>query len=147
MKAASKITLAAAALATLIAVPAQSSIETRDELQAQPRAWSSIAGRDARSVMAMASTLASGDQSSAEAPYCDTDPRIAQTLSHDFGESLVDDAKVNQADTQLWGSDLMGTWTLVMARADRTSCVIASGIGYSDRTNPDVFYQKAGLRS
>ncbi|AXC48894.1 hypothetical protein DRW48_03560 [Paracoccus suum] len=148
MKAAPALTLAAAALASaFVAVPAQSSVELRDRLETQPRAWSAIAGQDAASVMAMASALASGADASVDAPYCDSNPMIAHTLSHDFGESLVDDAKVNKADTQLWGSDVMGTWTLVMARPDKTSCVIASGVGYSDTTNPDVFYHKAGLRS
>lgn len=147
MKAAQTTLIASLALGTLalVAMPAQSAIETREQLQAQPRAWSAMAGVDTASVMSMAGTFASGADAGANDPFCDADNVVAQTLSHDFGESLVDDAKVGTADTQLWGSDVMGTWTLVMARGDQTSCIIASGVGYSDHANPDVFYASAGL--
>lgn len=137
--------LAALATAALIAVPAQSSIESRQQLEDQPRAWSSVAGMDTSAVMASAGSFATGEVAGADAPYCDVDNAVAQTLTHDFGESLVDDTKVGSANTQLWASPLMGTWTLVMARPDKTSCIVASGIGYSDDTNPDVFYAQAGI--
>lgn len=139
------IALAALGTAVMLAVPAQSAIESRAALEAQPRAWSSMAGMDTSAVMASAESFASGELAGADTPYCDVDNAVAQTLTHDFGEALVDDAKVGSANTQLWGSSLMGTWTLVMARPDSTSCIVASGVGYSDSTNPDVFYAKAGI--
>ena len=46
--------------------------------------------------------------------------------------------------TQLWGSDMMGTWTVLLERGD-THCVIASGIGYQDGVDPGAFYAKVGL--
>ena len=104
-----------------------------------------MAGLDTRAVMDRADSFAAGDLAAADAPYCDTAAMVGQTLAHDFGESLVDDSRVGSADTQLWGSDVMGTWTLVMARKDHTSCIVASGVGYSDATDPQVFYTKAGL--
>ena len=63
-------------------------------------------------------------------------------LKTEFDENLV----TRRADgTQLWGSDLMGTWTVLLERADNTNCVIASGIGYQDGVDPGAFYAKVGL--
>ena len=137
--------LAAAALGLVLAVPAQSSIESRQETLAQPRVWSAVAGLDTRAVIDQADSFAAGEMAAADAPYCDSAAMVGDTLAHDFGESLVDDSRVGTADTQLWGSDVMGTWTLVMARKDHSSCIVASGVGYSDATDPQVFYTKAGL--
>ena len=145
MKAAHATALIAAGIAAVLAVPAQSSIETRQQLEAQPRAWSSMAGMDASAILAMGNTFASGDAAGAQDPFCDTNDEVARTLGHDFGEALVDDTRVGSADTQLWGSDTMGTWTLVMTRADKTSCIVASGVGYTDTANPDLFYASAGI--
>ena len=47
--------------------------------------------------------------------------------------------------TQLWGSDVMGTWTVVLSRPDDTQCVIASGIGYAAGENPATYLAKVGL--
>ena len=47
--------------------------------------------------------------------------------------------------TQLWGSDQLGTWTLVAPRDDQTSCIIASGIGFSDDRSTQAYFQVAGL--
>ena len=86
------------------------------------------------------SEMAVGDQ-----PYCAPDAEISRTLRHDFNEALVDTTGYQGMGTQLWGSDQMGTWTLVAPRADDTSCIIASGIGYAPDRGPDTFYSVAGL--
>ena len=67
---------------------------------------------------------------------------VADALRSEFEEQPV----THRADgTQLWGSDLMGTWTVVLGRADGTQCIIASGIGYQDGTDPLAFYAKVDL--
>ena len=141
--------VAAAILGAAVMLPlvAQSSVSNFRGTVDQPRAWSAIAGSDTASVIEMAATLPSGDLAEADTPYCDADPQIARTLAHDFGESLIDGSSFDGNDAQLWASPVMGTWTLVLARSDAVSCIVASGTGFSDSANPDVFYAKAGLAS
>ena len=141
--------LAAAVLGAAVMLPlvAQSSVSNFRGTVNQPRAWSAIAGSDTASVIEMAAALPAGAMGEADAPYCDADPQIARTLAHDFGESLIDGSSFDGKQAQLWASPVMGTWTLVLARADATSCIVASGIGFSDAANPDVFYAQAGLAS
>ena len=139
--------LAALALgaATLLPASAMSAIESFRGPDVQPRGWSAVAGSDTASVIEMAATLPAGDMAEGDTPYCDADPAIARTLSQDFGESLVEGTRIAGNDAQLWGSHVLGTWTLVLARPDATSCIVASGIGYRDSANPDIYYAKAGL--
>lgn len=40
----------------------------------------------------------------------------------------------------------MGTWTLVAPRADETSCIIASGIGFDAERDVETYYRTAGLK-
>ncbi|UFM65717.1 hypothetical protein LOS78_07065 [Paracoccus sp. MA] len=132
-------------LAGLLALPAlsaQAAIQTREENAANPRGWSAVAGMDPRAVRELARTLPLSDEAVDDQPWCDRKAAIEATLRHDFGESRI--ASGSQGTT-LWGSDLMGTWTVVFERPDATSCVIASGIGFSDQTSPQVFFVKAGL--
>ena len=141
----SRATIAAAlALAVMVPVSAQSSIDARTSASA-PRAWSAVAGASTTSVIAMAADVAADGSAGAADPWCSTDREVSATLTHDFGETLIDDSRVAGADTQLWGSDVMGTWTLVLARPDATSCIVASGTGFTAAANPDVFYTQAGL--
>ena len=49
---------------------------------------------------------------------------MAQALADEFGGKKV---ATGAQGIALWGSDRMGTWTMVLERADATSCVIASG--------------------
>lgn len=139
--------LAALALGALTLLPstALSAIESFRGTDLEPRGWSAVAGTDTASVIEMAATLPATDMGAGDTPYCDADPAIARTLSQDFGESLIDGATIDGRDAQLWASPVMGTWTLVLARPDATSCIVASGIGYRDNTNPDVYYTQAGL--
>lgn len=142
---ASAIAAIALGVATLLPAAALSAVERFRGSDVQPRGWSAVAGSDTASVMEMAATLPAGDMGEGDTPYCDADPEIARTLSHDFGESLIDGAKIDGRNAQLWGSPVLGTWTLVLARPDATSCIVASGIGFRDNTNPDLYYARAGL--
>lgn len=137
--------LAAALLAAPVVVSAPEAIaatQGREANAANPRGWSAIAGMDPREVRQMAQTLPLSQNATGDQPWCDHDANIETALRHDFGETRV--AAGNQG-TALWGSALMGTWTVVLERGDATSCVIASGIGYSDARNPGVFFTRAGL--
>ncbi|MDF3852754.1 hypothetical protein ACDP63_13175 [Paracoccus sp. P2] len=137
--------IAAALLAVLLALPgqsAQAAIQTREENLAHPRGWSAIAGMDPRAVREVARTLPLSEVAVEDQPWCDRKAELEQTLRQDFGEARI---ATGTDGVTLWGSDLMGTWTVVFERPDATSCVIASGIGFSDATSPQVFFVKAGF--
>lgn len=134
--------LAATALITALAAPAGATITSRDENAANPRGWSAVQGMDPRAVRDMARDLPTSDQAAADQPWCAPDAEIEASLRHDFEEERV---ASNGRDTALWGSALMGTWTVVLERPDATSCVIASGIGFRDGTSPDAYFTRVGL--
>ncbi|WP_418024400.1 hypothetical protein ACNKFW_10865 [Paracoccus sp. TD-10] len=137
--------IAAALLAVLLALPgqsAQAAIQTREENLAHPRGWSAIAGMDPRAVREVARTLPLSEVAVEDQPWCARKAELEQTLRQDFGEARI---ATGTDGVTLWGSDLMGTWTVVFERPDATSCVIASGIGFSDATSPQVFFVKAGF--
>lgn len=121
---------------------ATGAITSRDDNQANPRGWSAIAGMDARAVVELARDLPLSAATTADQPWCDHSDQVAQTLTHDFGEEKV---ATGVKGTELWGSAVMGTWTMVLDRGDATSCVVASGIGYSDQASPRQFFTQAGL--
>lgn len=138
-------TLRVALAALIVALPvsaAQSSIE-RPAAQAQPvKGWSAVAGLSGAEVLDMARTLPRTADAAGDRPWCDTAATVQQSLDAEFDERMVtrrDDG------TQLWGSDVMGTWTVLLARADQTNCIIASGIGYQDGANPGTYYAQVGL--
>ena len=131
-----------ALLALALALPASAAITSREDNLAAPRGWSAMAGMDPHAVAEMARSLPLSDQAADDQPWCDHRAEVERTLTHDFGEEKIATAARGMV---LWGSELMGTWTMVLDRADATSCVIASGIGYSDGTNPQVCFTKAGL--
>ncbi|RDW13304.1 hypothetical protein [Paracoccus thiocyanatus] len=134
-----------ALLAALLAVPAlsaQAAIQSRAETLAHPRGWSAMAGLEPRAVREIARTLPASASAPEDQPWCERDADLENTLRHDFGETRIADGAQG---TTLWGSDLMGTWTLVFERPDATSCVIASGIGFSDRASPQIFFTEAGI--
>ncbi len=137
--------LPTALLALTLAVPgapAMAAITSQADNLAAPRGWSAIAGMDPSAVAELARTPPLSDQAAGDQPWCDRQAEVERTLSHDFGEEKV---ATGARGMVLWGSELMGTWTMVLERADATSCVVASGIGYSDTTSPQVFFSKAGL--
>ncbi|MFI0396420.1 hypothetical protein [Paracoccus jiaweipingae] len=137
---ATRLTLtAAAAMLALMPTAGLAKLESRADTQREPRAWTAIAGADTASVMEAArSQTANG----AETPYCDATGTVQTTLDHDFGEAFVSKGRDG---TELWGSNLMGTWTLVMDRGDQTSCVVASGVGFNEKTSPQRYFALAGL--
>lgn len=132
----------AALLVVLPVSAAQSGIE-QPAPQAQPvKGWSAVAGMSGAEVLHMARGLPQGADAAADQPWCDSAAAVQQSLNAEFDERMV----TRRADgTQLWGSDLMGTWTVVLARADQTNCIIASGIGYQDGANPGTYYAQVGL--
>lgn len=132
-------------LAALIALPpmqGQAAVTTREENLANPRGWSAIAGMDPRAVRDMARGLPLSDQAMGDQPWCARDAEIETALQDDFDEQKI---ATNARDTALWGSEVMGTWTVVLQRDDATSCVIASGIGFSRAVNPQTYFTKVGL--
>ncbi|CAM3153947.1 hypothetical protein SAMN04488021_10557 [Paracoccus aminovorans] len=134
--------LVPAVLALALAAPALAATQSREENLANPRGWSAVAGMDPREVREMARTLPLSANAGGDQPWCDRKAEIESTLRHDFDEQKV---ATGEEGTALWGSALMGTWTMVLERPDATSCVIASGIGFSEGANPRVFFTRAGL--
>lgn len=122
--------------------PAIGAITSREDGGAGLRGWSAIAGTDTRAVIEMARTLPLSQQATDDQPWCAQSAEVARTLADDFGERKI---ATGAKGTVLWGSALMGTWTMVLERADATSCVVASGIGYSEDASPRVFFTSAGL--
>ncbi len=134
--------LVPAVLALSLATPVLAATQSREANLANPRGWSAVAGMDPREVRDMARTLPLSQNAVGDQPWCDHKARVESTLSHDFGEERV---AAGHEGTVLWGSALMGTWTVVYERPDATSCVIASGVGFSDGANPALFLTKVGL--
>lgn len=137
-----RYTLAALTAAAAMSVTAaQSAIETAPA-NAPVKGWTAVAGMSGPAVVKLAHNLPSATEADGDKPWCDSSAAVRSALKSEFNESLVthrDDG------TQLWGSDLTGTWTLTLTRADDTQCVIASGIGYQDGADPATFYSKVGL--
>lgn len=122
--------------------PASAGLTSRAENAATPRGWSAVAGMEAREVREMARRLPASEEALPGQPWCGRAAEVATSLRHDFEEERV---ATNGRDTALWGSALMGTWTMVLERADGTSCVIASGIGFRDGAAPSAYFTRVGL--
>ena len=105
--------------------------------------WSAMQGIEPAALLEDIQTMPVSEMAVDDQPYCADDAEIAATLEQDFAEHPVDMTGVQ--GTQLWGSDQLGTWTLVAPRADQTSCIIASGIGYEGGTDVKLYYTTAGL--
>lgn len=134
--------LAAALIAVLPVTAAQSAIDPQRQPEAAVKGWTAVAGMSGPAVLQLARTLPVTTEAAGDGPWCDSAATVRGALKAEFEEDLV----TRRADgTQLWGSDTMGTWTVVLARADGTQCVIASGIGYEDGANPLAYYAKVGL--
>lgn len=133
----------AALAATLLCAPvAQSAVEPAVRHSGPIKGWTAVAGLTGPAVLELARTLPLSAEARNDQPWCDSAAAVADALRSEFEEQPV----THRADgTQLWGSDLMGTWTVVLGRADGTQCIIASGIGYQDGTDPLAFYAKVDL--
>lgn len=130
----------AGSVALLMAMPAYSAIRSDQPVQG----WSAMAGIDTATLLQQAQDMPTSDMAVGDQPYCADDSEIHQTLTQDFSENRIDAQQ--HAGTELWGSDQMGTWTLVAPRKDNTSCIIASGIGFDEEKSVEVYYTTAGLQ-
>ncbi|MDB6178133.1 hypothetical protein PAF17_11560 [Paracoccus sp. Z330] len=131
--------ISAGSVALLVAMPVLAS--RADDQQVQ--GWSAHHGIDSADLLRHAETLPQGGMTTSDQPYCAPNDEIDRTLRHDFNESPVENAGHDIA--RLWGSDQMGTWTLVAERQDQTSCIIASGIGYDADRKAEIYFETAGL--
>lgn len=130
----------AGSVALLTAMPALSATRPDQPVQA----WPAMRGVDAATLLQQVEDLPVSEMSVDDQPYCASDAEIRQTLQHDFNEAPVPED--GHSATELWASAQMGTWTLVAPRQDETSCIIASGIGYHQARDVEVYYETAGLR-
>ncbi|MDQ2067821.1 hypothetical protein Q9295_15700 [Xinfangfangia sp. CPCC 101601] len=65
--------------------------------------------------------------------YCDAHDEMVEGLKHDFAESLTTTTTNSEGlKIELWTSSLMGTWTALHHGSDGISCVVASGVDWSD---------------
>lgn len=139
----SATTLAAAVTAGTLALSAAAPLHAVTRPHQPVQGWAAMAGVDTATLLRQIRHLPVSDLAIEDQPYCAADAEITRTLSHDFDESRVQTSARKGAE--LWGSDLMGTWTMVAPRGDGTSCIIASGIGFDQARDPDVYYASAGL--
>ena len=137
------IASACGAAIALTGAPTLAAITSRSDNLANPRGWSAVAGMDVQAVIDLAGRLPTITENEPDEPYCAPSGDLAEILREDFDEVLV--AHGTQ-ETSLWGSQAMGTWTLTLNRQDETSCVVASGIGFSPNANPMRFYHQAGMK-
>lgn len=130
----------AGSAALLTAMPAFAASRADQPVQG----WSAMQGVPATALLEQARDLPNSDMAVGDQPYCAENSEIHATLKQDFNERPVDHRQ--HAGTELWGSDQMGTWTLVAPRPDQTSCIIASGIGFDAARDVEVYYRTAGLQ-
>ncbi|MFD1881809.1 hypothetical protein [Paracoccus pacificus] len=110
------------------------------------RAYSAIADVPVAQVIGMAAGEIPLPEDPTMQPYCETYSALGASLDHDFGEELIQMQTVNAGgQAELWGSDVMGTWTIVYARPDDTACVVASGTGYRSGIDSGAFLDAAGI--
>lgn len=121
-----------------LAVPAPS------QAHQQPvSGWSAMADTDTATLLRQVRNLPLADLAGPDQPYCAAQAEISFTLAHDFDESRIEVDP--HAGTVLWGSDSLGTWTMVAPRGDGTSCIIASGIGFDPDRDPARYFASVGL--
>lgn len=81
-------------------------------------------------------------------PHCEATATLAATLDHDFAETPVETRiAADGLVFDLYASPLMGTWTLVHRGADGIACIVSSGTGWADGTDPDHVFSAADLSS
>lgn len=136
--------LAAAPVTAVAATPAPPMSDAAQPSGARTvEGWSAMVDVSLAEILAKLDDLPLSEQASHEQPYCASDDEIALTLRHDFAEEVV--LTAGAEGTEIWASELMGTWTVVAPRMDETSCIVASGIGFSPRTDAEVYYSSLGL--
>ncbi len=137
-----RLSVAAALIAAFSVTAAQSAVEPAPHDAGPVKGWTAVAGLSGPAVLALARTLPVASEADGDQPWCDRSATVRDALRTEFEEQMV----TRHSDgTQLWGSDVMGTWTVVLSRPDDTQCVIASGIGYAAGENPATYLAKVGL--
>lgn len=87
-----------------------------------------------------------GVAQSPDVPYCDIRSKLTQTLDHDFAEKpRLEKTLSGNRSVELWASQIMGTWTAVYTRADGVSCVVSSGMNWTQGENPVALLHKEGI--
>ncbi|WP_395542488.1 hypothetical protein [Neotabrizicola sp. sgz301269] len=112
---------------------------------AQIVAYPAYAGTDQLSIYDMPGVT---PDDAFDRPVCQDSATMVASLDHDFAETLVDTSL--QADglvMELYASTLMGTWTLVHKGDDGISCVVTSGIGWTDTATPDQVLEQSNVAS
>ncbi|MGP9803433.1 hypothetical protein [Paracoccus sp. NSM] len=105
--------------------------------------WSAMADIPAPDLRRLVENMPVSAEATQDQPYCASDDEIAFTLRHDFAEEVI--VTAGAAGTELWASDILGTWSVVAPRADDTSCIIASGVGYSTDREAEMYYSSLGF--
>ncbi|EIE52015.1 hypothetical protein AL036_14925 [Salipiger aestuarii] len=68
---------------------------------------------------------------------CEPSPRMAHRMTSRFGASLASTGLRNPEEVvELWLDD-RGDWTMIIAYASGTSCIVAMGEGWSDLSPRD----------
>ncbi|MDP5306992.1 hypothetical protein [Paracoccus spongiarum] len=129
----------AGSIALLLSGPAVAATRPDQPVQA----WPAMQDRPVGVLLEQAQSLPNSDMTVEDQPYCAANTEIHATLQNDFGETRVEATRDD--DAVLWGSEQMGTWTLVAPRSDDSSCIIASGIGFRAGRDIEVYYRTAGL--
>lgn len=129
----------AGAIALLGVTPALSVTPASQPVQG----WSAMQGIEPVALLNDIRSMPVSEVATDDQPYCAADAEISATLEQDFSEHPVD--LTGAQGTQLWGSEQLGTWTLVAPRDAQTSCIIASGIGFSQARSTAEYYTVAGL--
>jgi len=74
---------------------------------------------------------------SVDQPFCDQTSKVVETLIHDFAETEQDNwVQGKDMAFHLWGSGVLGTWTLLHIGQDGVACIVASGTGWSEGVVP-----------
>lgn len=112
---------------------------------AQIVAYPALAGTDDLSIYDMPGVT---PDEAYDRPLCQDSATMVAALDHDFAETLVDTSL--QADglvMELYASTVMGTWTLVHKGDDGISCIVSSGIGWTETATPDQVFAQSNLAS
>jgi hypothetical protein len=76
--------------------------------------------------------------------YCDRHQVVAEGLTKDFAETLkAEKISADGLRIELWTSDLMGTWTAVHHGEDEISCIVASGVDWTESADAEGLLQVA----
>jgi hypothetical protein len=76
--------------------------------------------------------------------YCDRHQVVVEGLTKDFAETLkAEKISLDGLRIELWTSDLMGTWTALHHGDDGVSCIVASGVDWTETADAESLLQVA----